>query len=72
MSFDKHDADSMLLSCTLTPEEQDYSFIEEDAAEREQKLSKLRDQIRAGTYRPAIGEIAINLVRSEAKISGFN
>jgi len=72
MTFDKTDNDSMLLSCTLSPEEQEYSFNEEDSAERQERLSKLRDQIRAGTYRPAIGEIAINLVRSEAKISGFN
>ena len=71
MTFDKTDIDGIMLSCTLTPEEQAASFNEEDSAERREKLSKLRDQIRAGTYRPAIGEIAINLVRSEAKISGF-
>ncbi|WP_320173678.1 flagellar biosynthesis anti-sigma factor FlgM [Maridesulfovibrio sp.] len=71
MTFDKTDADSHMLSCLLTLDEQAASFNEEDPAERRDKLNKLRDQIRAGTYRPAIGEIAINLVRSEAKISGF-
>ncbi|NDV26171.1 flagellar biosynthesis anti-sigma factor FlgM [Desulfovibrio sp. JC010] len=71
MTFDKTDIDSIMLSCTLSSDEQATSFSEEDSAERHEKLAKLRDQIRAGTYRPAIGEIAINLVRSEAKISGF-
>ncbi|TIH14714.1 flagellar biosynthesis anti-sigma factor FlgM [Marinifilum sp. JC120] len=71
MTFDKTDIDSLMLSCTLTPEEQAASFNEEDSTERQEKLTKLRDQIRAGTYRPTIGEIAINLIRSEAKISGF-
>ncbi|WP_320006889.1 flagellar biosynthesis anti-sigma factor FlgM [Maridesulfovibrio sp.] len=72
MTFDKTDNDSMLLSCALSPEEQEYSANEENCAERQERLSKLRDQIRAGTYRPAIGEIAVNLIRPHAKISGFN
>lgn len=72
MTFDKTDIDSIMLSCTLSPEKQNPAFNNENSAERRDELRKLRDQIRAGTYRPAIGEIAINLVRSEAKISGFN
>ncbi|HAS90384.1 MAG TPA: hypothetical protein DCS48_13965 [Desulfovibrio sp.] len=71
MTFDKTETDGLLLSCTLTPEGQASSFNEEDSPERQEKLSKLRDQIRAGTYRPAIGEIAINLVRSEANSYDF-
>ncbi|WP_415715383.1 flagellar biosynthesis anti-sigma factor FlgM [Maridesulfovibrio sp.] len=72
MAFDKTDTDSLLLSCIFSPEKQDSSFNEENSADRHEKITKLRDQIRAGTYRPAIGEIAINLIRSQAKISGFS
>lgn len=39
-------------------------FSAEELKEKRNHLESLRRQIREGTYRPAIGEIAINLLRS--------
>ncbi|WP_319763197.1 flagellar biosynthesis anti-sigma factor FlgM [Maridesulfovibrio sp.] len=72
MTFDKNDKDGFRPSYKLSSDGYETSLDEENPPERQEELRKLREQIRTGTYRPAIGEIAINLVRSDAKIRGFN
>ncbi|CCO22985.1 hypothetical protein [Maridesulfovibrio hydrothermalis] len=70
MTFDKTDADGLWLSCTLLPEEHESSFDQEEA-DKNEKLLKLRTQIREGSYRPSIGEIAINLVKGTMNPDSF-
>ncbi len=71
MTFDKTDQDSLWLSCTLSSEKHESSFSEEDDGIRQTRLRKLREQIRTGTYRPSIGEIAINLVKGTMHPDSF-
>lgn len=71
MTFRKNDNDNLGLSCALSADQPDSSFNDENTVERQDRLEKLRDQIRAGTYRPSIGEIAINLVKGSMNSDSF-
>ncbi|MBN2141229.1 MAG: flagellar biosynthesis anti-sigma factor FlgM [Desulfovibrionaceae bacterium] len=39
-----------------------------DAGLRREKVRELKEQVKAGLYRPGVGEIAINLVRGVARL----
>ncbi|WP_027720503.1 flagellar biosynthesis anti-sigma factor FlgM [Maridesulfovibrio zosterae] len=70
MSFEKTNKNSSWKSCTPSSENSILEFDDENA-ERRQKLNELREQIRTGSYRPSIGEIAINLVRGTMPSNSF-
>ncbi|OEU68719.1 MAG: hypothetical protein BA863_03875 [Desulfovibrio sp. S3730MH75] len=67
MSFDNIYGDNFRAACGFTSEKEDSSMHKEDMAERRQMVQSLKEQIRAGTYRPTIGEIAISLVKGRFK-----
>ncbi|WP_432738557.1 flagellar biosynthesis anti-sigma factor FlgM [Maridesulfovibrio sp. FT414] len=71
MNFDKSDDSELWLPCSFAPEDRVASFNNEDDAERRHRIERLRDQIRTGTYRPSIGEIAINLVKGSMNPDSF-
>ncbi len=71
MTFDKKEDSSTWLSCSLKNDEPDSSFTDDENVERQDQLHKLRSQIRNGTYRPSIGEIAINLVKGTMAPESF-
>ena len=63
MPFHDKNNEYMLTSCSLTSETKDPNMVDEELLERKKMLRTLKEQIRAGTYKPTIGEIAISLVR---------
>ncbi len=65
MPFHDKNNEPMLISCSLTSETKDPNMVDEELLERKKMLQTLKEQIRAGTYKPTIGEIAISLIRGQ-------
>lgn len=63
MPFHKKNNEHMLISCGLTSEREEQETPDEELLERQKIVQNLKEQIRTGTYKPTIGEIAISLVR---------
>ncbi|SMF25237.1 flagellar biosynthesis anti-sigma factor FlgM [Desulfovibrio gilichinskyi] len=63
MPFHDKNNELMTISCGLTSEINEPEMVDEELLERKKMLLSLKEQIRAGTYKPTIGEIAIHLVR---------
>lgn len=63
MKFDDITEDFFCFSVPARSENSSRNNEVESGEERRDRLENLRRQIRAGTYRPSIGDIAISLVR---------
>jgi anti-sigma28 factor (negative regulator of flagellin synthesis) len=59
------------ISCELTAKKESSAISEEDLLERKKMVIKLKEQIRAGTYKPTIGDIAVHLVRCNLRADCF-
>lgn len=71
MPFNRNNDNSHRLAHAAKTGEKTLSLSDEEQAERQNMLHKLRDQIRKGTYRPSIGEIAVNLVKGTMSPESF-
>ncbi|WP_291330259.1 flagellar biosynthesis anti-sigma factor FlgM [Desulfovibrio sp. UCD-KL4C] len=71
MPFHDKNNEPMPISCGLTPETKEALITDDELIERKKMLQTLKEQIRAGTYKPTIGEIAISLVRGQYRADFF-
>ncbi|SDK45153.1 Anti-sigma-28 factor, FlgM [Maridesulfovibrio ferrireducens] len=71
MPFDEKNKKNIPISYELTAKKDDSAISQEDLLERKRMVQKLKEKIRAGTYKPTIGEIAVHLVRCNLNAECF-